>query len=150
MSALLIITGIAIALGCMAIRSKPSDERLYLALQIEDSAGEIIARPRLLGEAGRPLSMMLRDPAHPDLARLELELKPERAGDAYRIQMTVALPGQAGQGSGELSLAHGEERCLQLDGWGAACPLSVKLLLMRVDSPEFEAFVGLAPREART
>ena len=53
--------------------------------------------------------------------------------------MQLEAPGA--KGKGELGLFHGEERSLRLEQ-----NLEVKVLLLEVDSPEFEAWVAANPK----
>lgn len=116
-------------------------ERLFFALQIEDGE-RVVARPQLLGEAGKRLTLRLAQPARPEEARLSLELSPERFGEGYRVRFGIGLPDRADVKRGELSLLHGEERKLVLTD--SVRPLTVRLMVMRVASPEFEAWIRLA------
>ncbi|MBI5546448.1 MAG: hypothetical protein HY901_21405 [Deltaproteobacteria bacterium] len=122
------------------LRPEPA-ERLFFALEIKDG-DRVVARPHLLGKEGKLLSLRLVEPSRPDLPRLSLELVPERQGDGYRVQLKLALPEHDGVRQGELLVGHGEERPLLLTD--PVRPLSVRLLLMRVASPEFEAWMRLA------
>jgi hypothetical protein len=137
----------ALLAACAGLLAHPSDEKLFFALQIE-SEGHVIARPRLLGESGRPLSMRLVDPARPDRPKVDLQLLPEREGSDYRVQVQLTLPDRAGASSGELAIGHAEERTLTLAQ--SDRPVTVRLLLMRVASPEFEAYMSLSKRPMRT
>lgn len=128
--------------GLLAQNNEP--EQLFFAMRIEDE-GRLLARPNLLGETGHKLSMRLLDPERPELTRLALELLPERQGEGYRIQLGVAAAGHAGPQVGALALLHGEERKLVLKGPDR--PIEVTLMLMRVDSPEFKAWLELVRRE---
>jgi hypothetical protein len=118
-------------------------EKLFFAMQIEER-GRVIARPKLVGETGRALSMRLVDPRRPERTRLALRLQPERAGDGYKVQIGLSMPDRADSPQGELSLLHGEERRLVLSE--ADRPINVRLMLMRVDSPEFDAYMQIARR----
>ncbi len=123
--------------------SQARGEPLYLALEIEDQ-GRLIARPKLLGEEGTRLSMRLVEPAHPERSRLQLELFPERAGDGYEVGLKLSLP-DLEKASGSLRLMHGEERVVTVAN--GARPISVRMLLMRVGSPEFETYMELYRRQ---
>ena len=140
------ISGIvAIAGACAStLPGEPAPgERLFFALQIDDGE-KVIARPKLVGDAGRPITMNLVDPLHPGESKVALELRPEKDGDGYRVHVRLVLPGMAHAATGELALLHGEERSVPLDPSGS--PVTVKLMLMRVKSPEFDAFMELARR----
>jgi hypothetical protein len=123
----------------LLVAPKPG-EQLFFALQIQDGE-RVVARPQLLGETGKRLTLRLVTPDRPESPRLALELNPERDGEGYKIQLKLALPGHDSEG-GELELGHGEERSLRLAD--PAHPLTVKVLLMRVASPEFKTYLKLA------
>jgi hypothetical protein len=130
-----------LALCVACIHAAPPAERLFFALQIEDG-GRVVARPQLLGETGKRLTLRLVQPDHPDQPRLALELVPEKDGDGYRVQLRLAVPDHEGVKEGALELAHGEEREMKLAD--PVRPMTVKVLLMRVASPEFRTFIRLA------
>ncbi|MFN7134998.1 MAG: hypothetical protein ACK4N5_23180 [Myxococcales bacterium] len=138
------ITGIfALLVICLAVPRAQADERVFVALQINE--GEfVIAQPKLLGSVGTPLSMRLADERRPDRTRLELQLMPVRNGDEYEVNFRLTLPNRLEGASGSLSLLHGEEKKLALSD--ELKPVTMKLMLMRVDSPEFEAYMQLAKR----
>lgn len=127
--------------ACAGKLERRAPERLFFAMQIEDG-GKVIARPRLLGEAGRLVTMKIVEPDRPEQTRLALELFPERKDHTYRVQIKMALPDRAERPCGELALSHGEERLLRLDN--SVRPLTVRLLLMRTSSPEFDTFMKLS------
>lgn len=127
--------------ACASLAQKEQGERLFFAVQIEDG-GRVIARPRMIGQTGKRLTLRLVTPEAPDRARLALELVPEREGSGYRIQLGVALPERASTDRGELALGHGEERLLELDD--PVRPVIVRVLVMRVGSPELDAYLELA------
>ena len=137
------VSALAACTGLLTKESEP--EKLFFAMKIE-GGGQLLARPHLLGETGHKLSMRLVDPSQPAQSRLALELFPERDGEGYRLQLGVALADAEPQ-LGALSLMHAEERRLKLDG---ERPLLVTVMLMRVDSPEFEAWMELVRREQAT
>ncbi len=143
----LVVCACALMGACAGMLVHPSQEKLFLALQIE-RGGQVIARPRLLGATGRMLTMRLMDPDLPDRPKVDLQLLPEREGKAYHVQIQLTLPDRAGSASGELELGHGQERSLILAERDR--PVTVRVLLMRVASPEFEAYMSLARRPVRT
>lgn len=118
-------------------------ESLYLALELRRD-GEVVARPKLLGETGKKLRAERRRPGAP-VADYQLVLHPIASAKDYRIQLELTLPGGVRQSA--LAIAHGEERQLQLGT--SPGELELSLLLMRVDSPEFRALMQLdAPAPA--
>lgn len=116
---------------------------LYFKLEIRRE-GRLIAKPQFLGEAGKVLRAERRPPgaAVPDY---QLVISPSQASERrFRLQLDVAVPGQ--QGSSRLQIDHGEVRKLELGRRKG--DLEVKLLLMKVDSPEFRALMNLSRRDA--
>ena len=138
------VTGIlALLVLCVAVPRAQAEERLFLALQINE--GElVIAQPKLLGAANTPMSMVLADDQRPDRTRVELQLMPVRHGDSYEVEYRLTLPNRLENATGSFSLLHGEEKKLALSR--EVQPVTMKLMLMRVDSPEFEAYMELAKR----
>lgn len=131
--------------GFFGRTEEASIEKLFFALRIE-ADGQLVAKPHLLGETDHRLSMKLVDPEHPERTRLSLEMMPTRLGQDYSVQVGLLMPGvsQSPQVA-TLKLAHGQERRFSLlDG---SAPLTVTLLLMRVDSPEFDAWLDLVRKE---
>ena len=115
--------------------SAPS--RLYFAVEVHRN-GEVIAQPRLLGEEGVTLRAERR-PVGASASDYVLRLRPVRNGGVYEIDVDLALPGA--NAHRELSLLHGEVRRLELGS--VPGELSLQLLLMEVDSPEFRALMQL-------
>ncbi len=129
------------AMGCDAPLPKlPTSQQLYFALELTQD-GRKVGSPQLLGFEGRQVIAEKRTPGatHPDY---RLVLRPFESGAGYKVVLEVVLP--SGKKLGELVVLHGEERSVQL---GDATEL--KLLLMKVDSPEFRALMQLNAWEAR-
>ena len=118
-------------------------ERLFFALQIEDG-GRVLARPELLGETGKRVTLKLVDPDAPARSRLSLELEAERDRESYRVRLKLGLPDSDRAREGALELFHGEEKEIVLADPDPQRRLSVRLLLMRVDTPEFQTWLRLA------
>jgi hypothetical protein len=125
---------VSLALG--ACEPPPAESRdreaLYLRVEVEQQ-GRTLAAPHLLGFEGRHIVVEKRSPhaAQPDY---RLDLVPREEGAAYLVRFELELP--AGPQVGRVALLHGEERRVVLDG-----DTQLKLMLMRVDSPEFRALV---------
>ncbi|MBI3181506.1 MAG: hypothetical protein HYZ28_05130 [Myxococcales bacterium] len=123
-------------LGACAAPQRPSpSEKLYLALEVRHE-GKLVGKPKLLGESGKVVRVERRQPGAPQ-ADYRLVIAPAVQGEAFKIKLEVEVPKASGHGN--LALLHGEERKLVLDG-----DLEVKLLLMKVDSPEFRALMELS------
>jgi hypothetical protein len=116
---------------------------LYFKLEIRRD-GRLIAMPQFLGEAGRVLRAERRPPGAA-VSDYRLVISPFQAGERrFHLKLDVAVPGR--QGSSELQIDHGEVRRLELGPRKG--DLEVKLLLMKVDSPEFRALMKLNARDA--
>ncbi|HYV46745.1 MAG TPA: hypothetical protein VFA20_17895 [Myxococcaceae bacterium] len=116
---------------------------LYFKLEIRRE-GRLIAMPQFLGEAGRVLRAERRPPGAtvPDY---RLVISPFQQGDhRFQLKLDVAVPGR--QGSSQVQMDHGEVRKVELGPRKG--DLEVKLLLMKVDSPEFRALMKLNARDA--
>lgn len=115
-------------------------EKLYFSLELR-SGGKLVGQPRLLGEAGRMIRAEKR-PEGSDVADYQLRLLPTQDGaDAYRLVLDVNLPAAGADGHRELAMLHGEVKKLQLGAEPGQ--LEVELMMMKVDSPEFRALMGL-------
>ena len=102
-----------------------------------------MAKPKLLGAEG----IALRAERKPQGARASdysLRLVPVRKGAGYEVDVDLQLP-DGPRGHSELSLLHGEVRKLELGK--VPGELSLELLLMEVDSPEFRALMELSQSE---
>lgn len=115
-------------------------QQLYFAIELSQD-GRKLGAPQLLGYEGKQVVAEKRAPGALE-ADYRLVLKPRGAGAGYKVVLEVVLP--SGRKLGEVALLHGEERSVQL---GDATEL--KLLLMRVDSPEFRALMKLNPTTGR-
>ena len=116
---------------------------LYFRLEIRRD-GRLVAMPQFLGEAGKVLRAERRPPgaAVPDY---QLVISPfQETERRFRLTLDVAVPGR--QGSSQLQLNHGEVRKLELGKRKG--DLEVKLLLMKVNSPEFRALMRLSAQDA--
>jgi len=140
--AISVVSSAVLCVACAGIWTRPSpSEQVFFALQIDDGE-RVVARPQVVGEVGKRLTLKLVEPERPDHARLALELVPERDGEGYRVQLKLALPDRDAPRGATVALSHGEEREVVLPD--PLRRLSVRMLLMRVQSPEFEAWLRLA------
>lgn len=116
---------------------------LYFKLEIRRE-GRVIAMPQFLGEAGRVLRAERRPPGAA-VADYRLVISPfQQSEHRFQLKLDVAVPGQ--QGSSQLQMHHGEVRRVELGPHKG--DLEVKLLLMKVDSPEFRALMKLNAKDA--
>src|SRR5690606_7211797 len=116
-------------------------EFLYLQVELRRD-GKLVGQPHLLGETGKALKAVRRAPGavQPDWS---LQLMPRAEGDHYAVEVGVEIGER--RGHSDVSLDHGQRRQVRLEGNDA---LDVRVLLMRVDSPEFRALMDL-PAEPR-
>ena len=132
-------------IACATPQPLPPSQRLYFSLELRRD-GRLVGRPKLLGETGKRIRVERREPgaAEPDYT---LALTPSDSGaDGFALDLDVALPGA--QGHSTLKLLHGEERKVELGK--QAGELQVVLLLMKVDSSEFQALMSLAEARGRS
>jgi len=114
---------------------------LYFKLEIRRE-GRLIAMPQFLGETGRVLRAERRPPGAA-VADYQLVISPfQQSERRFQLQLDVTVPGR--QGSSRVQVDHGEVRKLELGPHKG--DLEVKLLLMKVDSPEFRALMKLNAR----
>jgi hypothetical protein len=126
-------------LGAAAAATEP--HRLYFAVEVVKE-GKVVASPKLLGESGRRLVAERRAPGA-ETSDYRLSLTPELTGDRYRIDLDLRLPDR--NGHTKVALLHGEERSVELGKQPG--DLAIRLMVMRVDSPEFQALMGLLDDE---
>lgn len=112
-------------------------EALYLSVEVREH-GQTVARPKVLGFEGKNITVERRQPnqSSPDY---RLVLLPREEGGGYGVKLDLQLP--SGRRLGHVGLLHGEERRVVLDE-----DTELRVMLMRVESPEFRALVQRAPR----
>lgn len=125
-------------LGVMLLPTQARAEFLYLHVEVRQE-GKLVAKPHLLGETGKALHAVRRAPGS-NQPEYSLHLTPRVEGDHYALQLGVEVKGD--QGQSRVELGHGQRRMVQLEG---GKQLEVSVLLMRVDSPEFRAYMDLPP-----
>jgi hypothetical protein len=129
------------AIGCTSTTSAARvPEQLYLKIEVQQH-GKTVAAPHLLGFEGRHIIVEKKAPqaTSPDY---RLVLLPREEGSGYGVKFDIELPN--GRQKGGVSLLHGEERSVML-----ADDMQLKVMLMRVDSPEFRAMVSRTGGPAR-
>jgi hypothetical protein len=135
-------TVLLVAVGCATqARVTRAPEALYLAVEVQEN-GHTIARPKMLGYEGKNITVERRQPNAPD-ADFRLVLSPKEEGQGYGVKLDLQLP--SGRRLGHVGLLHGEERRVVLDR-----DTELKVMLMRVDSPEFKALVQRSPKLAKS
>jgi hypothetical protein len=116
-----------------------------VAIEVRGEDGEILARPRLIAQPGRPAHLVLRDPLQPERVRLELRVEATReASGEVSVDYALSIPGEEVAWAGRLAATPGVEHALDLGGG----PLTATLLTLPVPSAAFEAYLE-AERMAR-
>jgi hypothetical protein len=131
--ALFLLSVVLVVVGCATqAPARRHNEQLYLAVEVTQD-GKRLAAPKLVGFEGKNITAERRSPgaSSPDY---RLVLRPEEQGSGYRVMMELELP--SGHKAGKVGLLHGEERTVLLDA-----STELKVMLMRVDSPEFRALM---------
>ena len=145
MSSRLFLTSLmvlAVAAGCAAqAPSTRAPEALYLAVEVREH-GQTVARPKVLGFEGKNITVERRQP-NAESPEFRLVLMPREEGQGYGVKLDLQLP--SGRRLGHVGLLHGEERRVMLDQ-----DTELKVMLMRVDSPEFKALVQRSPKLAKS
>lgn len=128
-----LVATLAVVVGCASPgKAARPPEALYLAVEVTEN-GATVARPKLLGFEGKNITVERRMPNAP-LADYRLVLMPREEGQGYGVKLDLELP--SGRRLGHIGLLHGEERSVKLDP-----AIELKVMLMRVDSPEFKALM---------
>ncbi|GMU62799.1 MAG: hypothetical protein AMXMBFR34_45620 [Myxococcaceae bacterium] len=139
LSGLVVFT--AALLGCAsATPTTRAPEALYLAVEVQHD-GQTVASPKVLGYEGHRVVVERRSPsaANPDY---RLTLTPHEEGQGYKVLLDLDLP--SGHRFGRVGLLHGEEQKVALDS-----NTELKVMLMRVDSPEFRALIQRTPAKVK-
>ncbi|MEW5740200.1 MAG: hypothetical protein AB1938_14810 [Myxococcota bacterium] len=136
-----VLLAVTVLVGCAsATPATRAPEALYLAVEVQQD-GRTVATPKVLGYEGHRVVVERRSPssATPDY---RLTLTPHEDGQGYRVLLDLDLP--SGRRFGRVGLLHGEEQKVSLDA-----NTELKVMLMRVDSPEFRALIQRAPAKAK-
>ncbi len=123
--------------------SPGADEKLFFACEVRQGS-KLVARPKLVGVEGKPLKLYLTHPDSDGTLKLALELDPARDASGYRVGLNLTIPGTLDRAQHEIVLANGEEREVAWAGLGG--PVTLRVMLMRVSSPEFKAYIDLGSR----
>jgi len=134
----LILSGVALAAlatACLPREAKDPDQ-LYFAVEVTEG-GSKVGAPKLVGFANHEVSVEKR-PSENAEPEYQLMMVPREEKGGYELSFKLWLP--SGWKEGRLKLAHGEEAKLAMgDG------IELKVLLMRVDSPEFRLLMAERP-----
>jgi hypothetical protein len=126
----------ASALACLPHPAK-DPEQLYFAVEVTEG-GSRVGAPKLVGFAEHEVSVEKR-PSPKASPEYQLLMVPHADKGCYDLALKLWLP--SGWKEGTLKLAHGEEAKLAMgDG------VELKVLLMRVDSPEFRLLMSDRPK----
>ena len=132
------LLALVVMVGCAAsVPATRAPEALYLAVEVREH-GQTVARPKMLGFEGKNITVERRQP-NSDSPEFRLVLLPKEEGQGYGVKLDLQLP--SGRRLGHVGLLHGEERRVVLDE-----NTELKVMLMRVDSPEFKALVQRTPK----
>jgi hypothetical protein len=135
---LVTLMAVVVTVGCAAqVPVTRAPEALYLAVEVREH-GQTVARPKVLGFEGKNITVERRQP-NSDAPEFRLVLLPREEGQGYGVKLDLQLP--SGRRLGHVGLLHGEERRVVLDQ-----DTELKVMLMRVDSPEFKALVQRSPK----
>lgn len=135
---LLSLATLIVTAGCASqAQATRAPEALYLAIEVQEH-GQTVAKPKVLGFEGKNITVERRQPNAP-IADYKLVVTPSEEGQGYGVKLDLELP--SGRRLGHVGLLHGEERRVMLDD-----EIELKVMLMRVDSPEFKALVQRVPR----
>jgi hypothetical protein len=150
-SALIILAAFLVGAGSaeVALRTRGALERArhereigsaghLVQLELTSATGEVVARPRLIAPAGKPVELVLHDPARPREVRLafRVEASREPSGE-IGLSYTLWFPERALSKKGRISLAPGVEQELTLaDG-----TLVASFLALPVPSAAFDAYL---------
>ncbi len=139
---LLTLASLVVVAGCASqAQATRAPEALYLSIEVQEH-GATVARPKVMGFEGKNITVERRQPNAP-LADYKLIVTPKEEGQGYGVKLDLELP--SGRRLGHVGLLHGEERRVVLDD-----DIELKVMLMRVDSPEFKALVQRVPKPAKT
>jgi hypothetical protein len=135
--------GLGLTFKPAAAQGSTDGERLFFALEVRDGT-QVVAKPKLVGVEGQPLKLFLSYPNEEKTPKLVIELMPSRNGSDYRIGLSLSIPGRIDGATHEVHLGNGEEREVAWNGLEG--PVRLKVMLMRVSSPEFKAYLDLGSR----
>lgn len=139
--ALFAAVSLAFSIGCVSKATRPTPpEPLYFAVELTEG-GKRIGAPKLIGFSGKRIIAERRAPGAAE-SDYRLVLEPREVGPGYQLGVKLQLP--SGEQSGDVAMLHGEERSLPLGP-----KVELKVLMMRVDSDEFRAFISTPGPAAR-
>ncbi|HTN52036.1 MAG TPA: hypothetical protein VML50_06505 [Anaeromyxobacter sp.] len=109
-----------------------------VALELTDSGGSLVARPRLIAPRGKTAELVLHDPSRPDVVRLAFRVEAEREPTGeIALDYELWIPERAVSTRGKISLTPGVEQAIPLgDG-----TLVATWLAMPVPSAQFDAYL---------
>lgn len=110
----------------------------FVALQLTDEHGDVVARPRIICPVGKKAELVLHDPLDPADVRLAFRVAATREPSGeIALDWSLWVPERAVAASGKLSLTPGVEQAVPV-GDGA---LLATWLAMPVPSAAFDAFL---------
>jgi hypothetical protein len=139
---LLGFTALLALVGCASqAPATRAPEALYLSVEVREN-GQTVARPKVVGFEGKNITVERKQPNNTG-ADYRLVLLPKENGAGYGVKLDLELP--SGRRLGHVGLLHGEERRVMLDE-----DTELRVMLMRVESPEFKALVQRTPNTRRS
>ncbi len=107
-------------------------------LQLSSTAGEVLARPRIIAPAGRSAEVVLHDPADPSAVRVAFRVSAVREPTGeIALDYQLWVPERAVSARGRLSLTPGVEQAMRLEGGD----LVASWLAVPVPSAAFDALL---------
>lgn len=108
-------------------------------LSLTDSEGRVVARPRLIAQAGKPAEVVLHDPADPAHVRLSFRVEATREPTGeITLDYTLRIPDRDLSSQGRLSLTPGVQEPVDLGGDGE---LLATWFALPVPSAAFDAYL---------
>lgn len=132
---------VLLAAACASTSNIPAEHPVYFSIELRKD-GQLVGRPKLLGQTGKLLRAERRQPGAA-VADYQLAISPTFDGDHYQVVLDVAVRNTVGHT--ELDLLHGQVRTVELGTKPGQ--LQISLVVMRVDSPEFRTLMDLSAPE---
>lgn len=129
---------VLLAAACASTTNIPTEHPVYFSIELRKD-GQLVGRPKLLGQTGKLLRAERRQPGAA-VADYQLAISPTFDGDHYEVVLDVAVRNTVGHT--ELDLLHGQVQTVELGDKPGK--LQVSLMVMRVDSPEFRTLMDLS------
>jgi hypothetical protein len=119
------LLGAEMTFGSLRPEEASSAAILY-SIEVRNGAGDLLARPMVVGEEGRPVHLSLAQDLgpHSEPLAMSLDLEPQPDGEnlclGYRLAIDDGFPH-----SGRMGVSYGEMSSVELNGGGESLRLSV-------------------------